>query len=518
MGKYNSYLDVEPQIENTKDGTKKKINFWGIKDRQDAENILDAITEPGDSTFARKGLPGKNILRAWYTPSRTNMGLFVVVANEAVEDFINTGLRSIIFSLLKSNNYDKEKIANLEHEVAHKLETSDSWADKRKALADADVHVADLWQRYLNNINDPVTREALKLYSQIYTTTSYGHALSLANVMRIRAINPDATFVLSETVWNSWGYGIKRGAKKYPLWAVRFTQGISKKDLENAKAKLGHELEQLGDLGVAVQEAIRIEAEKEANKGLKPMFILYYGYDIADTYQYNSKEVSPLMSKPNISSNVVYKLNALAQKLEDEKEKGLGEKEKEIRDTTDMKYNVASETMINLCEKNGIKTEDIVNNSTSNQKKLINLLDAYYNYIINASSNKKSPNKINVLKPENIQNYIQDAIQLTLLMNSIPFNKNDFTHSEIYNQNEAATLGPIIRTAAEAIGKALNPKQKDNVNEGIFEEGAFGLSFDEALKKLGIKVVSDNTPEMQMEAIKENFNKMLNRINNPIIY
>jgi hypothetical protein len=438
-------------------------------------------------------------------------------------DFVNNGLRTIIFYLLKSNKYDNEKISRLEDVVGHKIESSDSLSDKFKAMSNAEISVADLWQRYLNNINDPTTREALKLYSQIYSNTIYGHALSLGNVLRIRAINPDATFVVSESTWNSWGYGIKKGAKKYPMWRIVNKYDPSQKDIDAAKIKLGHELENLGDLGVAVKDAIFIEAQKEANKGTKTVFLPYYGYDISDTYQYNPKEMSPLMSKPNISSNVVYKLNALAQELENKKNSELTGKDAEIKDRAEKQYNVAIDVMSKLCTENGINVESIINSDSQNQNKLINLLDSYYTYTINAKSDnkkQKGTNIINVLKPENIRKYIQDAIQLTLLMNNIPYNTNGFTHSLEYTQNEAATLGPIIKVAAEKIGKALV------MNEGKFNGGWFAKAYKSALKKLGIKIVPNNTdnsenemsPEMQMESIKENFYKMLNRINNPIIY
>lgn len=524
MGKFNEYLDIEAKVEDTKDGNSKKISFWGLKDRQDAEDALNRIAEPGDSLMGRKGLPNKNIKRAWYAATRSGVGLFVVVPKESAMDFINTGLKTIIFSFLASKKYDNEKILRLEDVVAHKIESSDSLSDKFKAMSDAEISVADLWQRYLNNINDPTTREALKLYSQIYSNTIYGHALSLGNVLRIRAINPDATFVVSESTWNSWGYGIKKGAKKYPMWRVVNKYDPSQKDIDTAKAKLGHELENLGDLGVAVKDAIFIEAQKEANKGTKTIFLPYYGYDISDVYQYNPKETSPLMSKPNISSNVVYKLNALAQELEDKKQSNLGKENQELKDKVEKQYSISIDVMQKLCDRNSINVDSIINSDSSQQRKLVQLLKAYYEYTINAKSeqkNTKNPNKINVLKPENVQKYIQDAIQLTLLMNNLPYNTNDFTHSLEYTQNEAATLGPIIKVAAENIGKALV------MNESVFGDGWFGRAYKAALKKLGIKIVPNNdenntgnsmSPKMQMESIRNKFNDVLNRINNPIIY
>ena len=59
------------------------------------------------------------------------------------------------------------------------------------------------------------------------------------------------------------------------------------------------------------------------------------------------------------------------------------------------------------------------------------------------------------------------------------------------------------------------------MNEGIGSSN-FLNKFKSALKKLGIRIVADKQmeqqPNQEIEQIKNNFNEMLNRINNPIIY
>ena len=517
MGNFNKYLDVEPQIADSKDGVSKKITFWGIKTKQEAEKIINRITTPGNSTLERKGLPYKNIKKGWYFTSKNNIAVVLLVEKDKLNDFIDTGLKSVISALVSTGTYNNDAILRLEDVVAHKLEASDSLKDKFKAMSDAEVSVADLWQKYLNNINDPTIREALALYSKIYSNTVYGHALSLANVLRIRAINPDATFVVSESTWNNWGFGIKRGAKKYPMWAPVVKNNVTQQELDDAKNKLGHELDNMGDLGVTVKNAIMIEAQKEANKGKKVSFFPYYGYDIADTYQYNPKEDNPLQSKPNISSNVVYKLNSLAQELENKKRMESGNIDTGLQDKVTKQYTVANDVVSKLCSNGGLNVDSITQSDATPEDKLIHLLSEYYRFLINnkAQENKKGTNAINVLKPENINKYIQDGVQLTLLMNGLPFNQNNFTHSIEYTQNEAATLGNIIKGATEQIGRAIT------MNEGIGGSN-FLNKFKTALNKLGIRIVADKQTEQQpnqeIERIKNNFNEMLNRINNPIIY
>ena len=519
MGNFNKYLDVEPQVTDSKDGVSKKLTFWGIKTMQDAVAILDRICEPGDNIMGRKGLPNKNVKKGWlFKNKNTNtFAIHLLIEQDAIENFLNTGLKSIISALISIGTYNNDAILRLEEVVAHKFEASDSLKDKFKAMAETNISVADLWQKYLNNINDPTIREALALYSKIYSNTVYGHALSLANVLRIRAINPEATFVVSESVWNSWGFGIKKGAKKYPMWKPVTKKEASEEDIKLAMKNLGHELSKFGDLGVAVQEAIKLEATKLANKGKAESYVPYYGYDIADTYQYNPKEDNPLRSKPNISSNVVYKLNSLAQELENKKRMESGNIDTGLQDKVAKQYTVANDVVSKLCSNDGLNVDSIVQSDATPEDKLIHLLGEYYRFLINdkAQKNKKGTNAINVLKPENINKYIQDGVQLTLLMNGLPFNQNNFTHSIEYTQNEAATLGNIIKGATEQIGRAIT------MNEGIGGSN-FLNKFKTALNKLGIRIVADKQTEQQsnqeIERIKSNFNEMLNRINNPIIY
>ena len=131
--------------------------------------------------------------------------------------------------------------------------------------------------------------------------------------------------------------------------------------------------------------------------------------------------------------------------------------------------------------------------------------------------------KANVLKPENIEQYARDGVQLTLIMTDTGLNLlNRFRHSLEYTQKEAVALAPIIRTAVYTIGSKVS-----QINEGMNDN--FMAMYKDALKKLGIKVVKDNTSletsdvnnsqvmentEKKKEVL-DNFNKYLERLNNP---
>lgn len=498
MGKFNQYLPVEVTCKDTQAG-EKMFSFFGIKP-SDMQDVLGRLIMPGGGPFAKPN-PAKNIEKVW---SKSG-ALFVIVKPDKLDAFYQTGLNSIISALIKSGNYDNDGILHLQDEVPSAADTM-SKAQMDQLYKDAAASEIDMWTNYLNKIDDPETRKILELYSQIYGNTIYGHALSLKNAMTIRNINPDATFVLGKTTWASFGRGVKAGAKKYPLWGRSFKDVATADDIKAAQDALGQGLEDFGELGVAVQQAIKIQANKNAdkNKGKIPVPFRYIGYDIADTYVYQTKDADPLKSKPNISSNVIYTLNQLAQEAEAKKE---AERGKEIEGDTEMKDKtaLALEEVQHMCDETGVKSN--VSDGAEPSSALATLLVQYYTPIVTK--------KANVLKNGAVAQYAEDATQLTLIMNNIALDQlNRFRHSIVYTQKEAAALAPIIRTATYRIGRAINNKINEDVEN---DRGSFLVQYKDALKKLGIKIVkSDNElPEgapMTREELKESFFKTLNKI------
>ena len=482
---YNKYLEVSVSAKNTAEGDGKIVSFFGIKPA-DMPAVLNRLLLPGDGPF-RKPNPLKNIVNAWAKGGT----LFVKVAADKAQAFLDTGLKSIVSALVKSGNYDNDKIVHLEDEASFAVLGAMSKEEMNKLYADTDASVLDMWTQYLNNINDPEVRKALELYSKIYGKTIYGHALSLKNVMSIKAVDPNATFVLGKSTWASFGRGVKANAKKFPLWRFTTKHDASEQQIAAAQEALGHGLEEFGNLGVAVQNAIQIEAQKEANKKEDLIPIRYIGYDISDTYLYDANEEDPLLSKPNMSSNVVYEINALAKEVEAEKAKKNGEGvddefNKEMLDRTDK----AVGAMEKLCKDVKIDVDNIKGDP---EARLVDMLMQYYLALV--------PQKANVLKAENVRQYAEDAVQLTLCMDNIALNQlNRFHHSLQYTQKEASALAPIIRKAVGAIGRALVEAGDDD----------FMAAFYRAMKKVGIELVSD---EDELNSIKESFNNYYNRIN-----
>lgn len=509
---FDKNLEVEVKVTNTKNGDGKILTFFGIKQKSDVDNILARLND--GVGFSAQPKPEKHIQKAWGKGNQ----LVVIVNKNEISQFMQSGMKSIVNALIVSRNYDVNKIEHLIDVVDFQLNQM-SDAEKEQLYKDSEVSVADLWTMYLNKMNDPEIVKVLRLYSKIYGTSVYGHALSLKNVMTIRAMGAKygttPTFVLGRSTWIKYGRDVKAGAKPYPLWMFVPTSKLDPKKVADARKTVQADMGQSGDyadLGVTVQNKIDIEVNKILTQSANKVPIKYMGYDIADTYLINPSE-NPLEKKPNIKGNVVYELNALAQEVENQKNASKnGEIAPDEQTRMTNRTEVAANAMEQFCADHNIR---VTGNIDTPDDKLLNTLLSYYRTVVTP--------KANVLKPENVEQYSRDAAQLTLIMTDTGLNLlNRFRHSLEYTQKEAVALAPIIRTAVYTIGSKVS-----QINEGM--EDNFMTMYKNALKKLGIKIVKDNTNietdnvnngqvmenTDKKKEVLDNFNKYMERLNNP---
>ena len=502
MAKFNEFLPVDISVKDILNNTGKKIEIWGLTPNE-MDDILGRL-RIGNARFAKPN-PEKHIRNVW-----ANGKVFTItINNDELDAFLDSGLKSVQSALIHSRPKEADGILALTDEVASKCEKI-SKEEMNKLFSDSEASEIEMWQNYLNNIEDPKTREMLILYSKIYGNTVYGHQLSLKNAMTIRRIDPNATFVLGKSTWANFGRAVKRGAKRYPLWGSAIDdKKITKTAIDKAQSDLGHGGQKFEDLSVTVKDAIMKKAS-EITGGQRYMY-RYIGYDISDTYRYSKEDL--LQSKPGIIGNVAYTLNKLAQDLENEKNDG---KNIEGHDEMIAKTERAVREVEKMCAENNISVNSVSQNPSV---RLVDLLLTYYQPLVNAKSN--------ILKASNQKPFTEDAVQLTLLMNNIALDQlKRFRHSYEYTQKEASALAPIIRTATYKIGNAIN----NNLSENTENKGEFLQRFKQALKTLGIKIVKDEpsveggqnldttdsvdnannikTPEM----IRENFYRIYNKL------
>ena len=503
-------------IKDTQDGN-KLLSFWGIGVAE-LDPIVKRLSLIGGKLG--EGNPKKGVLKVW----KKGGGLFVITPAD-MNTFVDVGLKGLQAELLKSGKYDNDEVMKLTDVIGFKANVI-SKQEMDQLYKDAKVSEIDMWQNYLSTLNDEKTRKVLELYAKIYGNTSYGHMLSLTNVMTIRNINPDATFVLGASSWKKYDRGVKRGAKPYPLWGAKPIRGASTTDIKQAQEELGHELENFDDLSVAVKDAIIKTAEQMASKSNFSMY-RYLGYDIADTYRIHPNDDDPLLSKPSIVSNITRELNQLAQEAETKKNPAATEEIQDEHAKMLSRTEKAANEMEKICAENNIKCDQ---RGESVSMHLANMLLDYYSTLVTE--------KANILKQGNIKNYAEDCVQLTLLMDQIGLDcLNRFKHSLVYTQEEAAALAPVMKRTVARLGRAAEKDSSLDESLELNEEmtkDSFLQKMMAAMKQLGIKIVKSKPAEekqtepveatsdeankptdnvMSKEEFKESFDTMLNKLN-----
>ena len=507
MAKYNDHLEVatstkpNPRVPNATD-----IFFWEIKTDADAKACYDRLMLPDTGTPFRKVNPSKNILAATILKGKQ---LKVTVANDKIDDFMKTGLVSIMNALIATKHYDFDKIQNLQHFI---FDEKPSAKDLKDIAAQSDADILAMWTEYMNKMDDPEIRAQLQLYAKIYGNTTYGHALSLSNVMAIRAqqnkhaVTP--TFVLGRTKWQMlFNRSIKRGAKYYSLTMMIPVRKPKDSDvarlIPEVQKELGHDGTPFSELGASVRDKIQMEAERRASENIPKIETHYAGYDVSDTILVNTSEPDPLTSKPGVKGNVIYTLNALAEELEQKKNEEAGNViDPESNQAMKNRTQKALDAVIKYCDKLGISVPQQSGNAESD---LTECLLTYFRAL--------ATKKANVLTDKYINQYAEDATMFTYLLTNIGLNQlNRFHHSLTYTEKEVAALEPMMTKIASVIGNAI-------VQEG------FGDDIHNKLmgifKKLGIKIVpegenqtqSQNKPVESVVEATQRFYNMLNRIN-----
>jgi hypothetical protein len=507
--KFNPHLEIttstkpNPRIQNATD-----IEFWGFKSTADTKACYERLVLPADGgQFSfRKVNPAKNVLAT--TVGANGKMLKVTVANDKIDDFMKTGLQSIMNALIVSKNYDFDKIKNIEHFI---FEEKPSAKEMQDIANQSDADILTMWTDYMNNLEDPETRAQLQLYAKIYGNTTYGHALSLQNVMAIRAQQAKhaekPTFVLGKTKWKEYfNRAVKRGAKPYaltmylPKWKPK--PADVDKHIPEVQKDLGHDGTPFNELGSSVRDKIKMEAERRASAAIPKEKKVYAGYDVSDTILVNSNEPDPLTAKPGIKGNVIYTLNALAEELENKKNEESGNViDPESNEAMKSRTQKALDAVVAYCDNLGITVPQPDGDPESS---LTEVLLAYYRAL--------ATKKANVLTDKYINQYAEDATMFTYLLTNIGLNQlNRFHHSLTYTEKEVAALEPMMTKIASVIGNAI-------VQEGI------GDSIHNKLmgifNKLGIKIVPDaeakptntNKPVENVVEATQRFYNMFNRI------
>lgn len=448
----SDYQAASVWVTNGANGT-KVIHFVGLETNA-FKSVLKAISDKTDVPAKRVAKPEMGFEYCTWKGKGNEIDLQIVVSAEGgIEKFLDSGWITMQNAMIEAG-IDPKKVDPLTDEIEMEMNALTP-EEKQEMIQVANQSFAELWQEYLNKMNDPETQEMLKLFGQIYGDTRYGWILSVRNVMMAKAQRPDATHVLSRIEWRIMGRGINPGAKPIFLFRPASVFDYDENDIAEALKQWGHKEDSFAEQGATVQHGVRVQADANTrDRNFRKIW--YAAYDISDTYRFDEDAEDTLITKPGITSNLAYALNDKAIELEREKNSDnksendeLGDKKNDVNERTRIAYDVVKF----LCKEKGIALNDNFNGSISGN--LVNALIAYYTPLIKP--------KANIIKKENITAYAMDATQLTLLMTNTGLDQlNRFSHSVDYTDKEGAALGNVISPVVTKINRRIADIQHDN--------------------------------------------------------
>lgn len=483
----------------------KIINLYNV-DKASAYAIIERLNDDTKQRVTRT---------AWVDKAEPTHVLIKVFDNE-IDNWLDGGDLNAVQAVLLKAGYNADEVKHLEDEIATGFYSKNK-EKINQAHTEANETAMDMWQSYLSNISDPVTREQIELYSRVYGNVSYGHILSIKNATLIKSYDRDATFVLAPGQWKKlFGRGIKRNAKPLPMYVWVPYGKATAQDIEDAKKETGWEETGTEDLSIQVKNDINMKANKTGGFTLRSV-----GYDVRDTYLLSGAKEDKWSSEIGLLNNLSGELNAAA--MVDRTKRGIEPTNTDV--VMDKRTEKAATWMEQFCQENGYNT---ATNYQDASNKLADYLLAY----CSANATKKA----NILSEGNIRTYAENATQITLIITKLGWSAlSRFNKKYNYDRKEASALMNVV------FGIAKKLEENSVVNEGILDwlrnKAAFVKVFLSALKQIGCNVVNkpeenNNTQNQEQQPVEEpaqnntetaedirnQFNEMFNRINKNYFY
>lgn len=483
-------VTVTPGKKSLKDSEPSSmVNIYNLEP-QDAQDIITRLTTN----------PGKKTASAWVDktePSHITIKVYV----KDFDAWLDGGdLNSIQAVLYKSGKYDNNEVAHLEDQIGSSFGGAD-FEKNKQLMSDATETAMDMWNRYLNTINDKDTMDALLKYKRMYSDEGLdsvlGIVLSVKNVDLIRSVNPDATFVTTKGNWEKmFGRGVVRNAKKCPYW-VWIQNDASDSAFSAAQDKTIWKGQQRSDLPPQVQREIEKLAQSEAGNGF---FKVSIGYDVADTYLLDGAKEDKFNTTVGRANNLTGELNQAAKDLVAQNNANQAAQQQQQTGQTDeeKRTEMAADYM-----RTNAQTLDITAKNSGDANK--DLADMLYEYCL-----KGATNKAGILMNTNSSTYANNATRISLILTRLALPEiSRFTAVHNYTKKEVASLMSVVYGAVSMLER--NSKLNEGVMSWLKDKATFIKQFMKAFKSIGCKVV-DSNPQEQKPAIMEAFNNFYNRI------
>lgn len=456
--------DGKTQIEVTcvKNDKALQFSFYGL-DKKDAFDIRGALHNN----------PQKHVQFAVVKDD----ALKIRIAPDDLDNFLNTGMKTMQSFLLKTNRYDTNEVMHLEDEVYARAGNGAERGDKVKSYKENKGKAIEIWQQYIKTLNDPETVKLIDAYSTLPTEKIYGHTLSQKNAMLIRSVDSDATFILPLGEWRKLNRGVKRGAKRYVIYIMAGDKN-DQKMVTDVIQKLGWGKLPYDELPPQVQKEVDIQTNGVASN----IFIPVYEYDIRDTYVFPGQP--DLFNQTiGLKNNLTGELNSLAKM--DSLSSENAPKPDEIMEQRTIK---ASELFTKHCEDKGIKFVKSQNASMN----LVNALEASY---------KQYAIGLDILRDTNINMFAENATHITLLIGKYAYNMlSRFNHGNEYTKKE---VGEMINAVGATL-RLLNDRTELNEAIDIRTDKNFVKKFMDAFFKIGCRIKDDTNIEKPSFNINRN--------------
>ena len=438
------------------------MSFYGL-DKNDAFNIRGVLDKNDE----------KNVLNAIIK----NDALVLKISGNKLDDFLNTGMKTIQSVLLKSGKYNSDEVMHLEDEAYARAGNGIERGDKVKDYRESKTKAIEVWQQYIKTLNDPETVKLIDAYSTLPTEKIYGHTLSQKNAMLIRSVDSDATFILPLSEWRKLNRGVRRGAKRYVIY-IMVGDKKDQKMVTDVIQKLGWGKLPYDELPPQVQKEVDIQTNGVASN----IFVPVYEYDIRDTYVFPGQP--DLFNQTiGLKNNLTGELNALAKM--DSLSSENAPKPDEVMEQRTIK---ANEQFSKYCDEKGIKYVKSQNASMN----LVNALEANY---------KQHAINLDILRDTNINMFAENATHITLLIGKYAYNMlSRFTHGNEYTKKE---VGEMINAVGSTL-RLLNDKSELNEAIDIRNDKNFIKEFMDAFFEIGCRIKNDTNIEKPSFNINQN--------------
>lgn len=376
----------------------------------------------------------------------------------------------------------------------------------------------EMWFKFMKEIKKPETQLLLKSFGQYSLSDStFGWKLAESNLMRVRAQKPDATFVQTRKQWHDKFKRrvVPNAIKIGVMIPLNNSAYQNQNDKANTMKRVGYKDDvNYNDLSRQQKDYIDISSVEGEAKS----FMLMTYYDVSDTVLIDPNGEDIWSDTIGFDNNLTGHLNKAALEFKASQTGG------SVDDISKLYHNEEGDVKaLTIALAEGIKESYPDVTTSIPNKNNINAYKKCYSDMLEALSDKLIEEKSKIVKKENRAQGVLIATTIVMCLTRIAPEKvalrlanNELTEDSYFE------LRSIINGIIGLMRKHM-PKQ-ETINKNMNEEVLPMLgSVDDLLHMMGMsrkdvrKTNDDELLDDSITEIKENFNKLFNRINNVIL-